>query len=168
MTAVQLIMKQRGALWRIAISMMRSETEAQDVLAEAVERLWKARARLMSAEDPEAYAAVVLRRVAIDALRRRMPAGAEVEIDSPEGERAAAPVTPERAAEGCSDLDAVRRLMLRLPENQRRVVEMSAFAGLSNAEIEEATGLSPQNVRVLLSRGRQRLRDMFNRLNAKQ
>jgi len=52
-----------------------------------------------------------------------------------------------------------------LPENQRRVVMLSGIAGLSNSEIKKATGLSDDNVRVLLSRGRKKLRELFSRVN---
>lgn len=52
-------------------------------------------------------------------------------------------------------------LLKRLPENQRTVVVMSAVTGLSNSEISQATGLSAENVRVLLSRGRKKLRELF-------
>ncbi|MDE6768460.1 MAG: RNA polymerase subunit sigma-70, partial [Muribaculaceae bacterium] len=41
------------------------------------------------------------------------------------------------------------------------VVMLSAVSGLSNNEIQEVTGLSDDNVRVLLSRGRKKLKQLF-------
>ncbi len=39
---------------------------------------------------------------------------------------------------------------------------MSAVGGLTNSEIKDATGLTDDNVRVLLSRGRKKLRQLFS------
>ena len=59
------------------------------------------------------------------------------------------------------DLRLVGKLLDELAPRQRTVVEMSAIRGLDNAEICEATGISDENVRVLLSRGKSRLRSLF-------
>lgn len=65
--------------------------------------------------------------------------------------------------EGKEALGNVLKLMRLLPETQRKVVELSSVRGLSNAEITDITGLSDENVRVLLSRGRRRLRELYGR-----
>ena len=79
---------------------------------------------------------------------------------------AADPDRMEERIDARGDLARVRDLMTRLPENQRLVLTLSAMEGLSNKEIESETGLSKENVRVLLSRGRSKLRSMFfNRRN---
>ena len=67
--------------------------------------------------------------------------------------------------EKASDLALVRQLMLHLPDNQRLVLEMSVFMQLDIEEICSRTGLSTTNVRVLLSRGRKRLRKDFAKYN---
>ena len=45
-------------------------------------------------------------------------------------------------------------------------MRLSAFGGLSNDEIAQATGLDNQNVRALLSRGRRKIKEMFIKLNS--
>ena len=50
-----------------------------------------------------------------------------------------------------------------LPPGQSRVIRLSSFGGLDNAEIAEATGQTEANVRQLLSRGRRKLRELMNK-----
>ena len=67
------------------------------------------------------------------------------------------------------DADAIARLsnvIDRLPASQAEVMRLSAFGGLSNDEIAQATGLDNQNVRALLSRGRRKIKEMFIKLNS--
>ena len=49
-------------------------------------------------------------------------------------------------------------LMQRLPEKQRRVLELRGYADCSLEEIERIMGETTANVRVLLSRARNTLR----------
>lgn len=48
--------------------------------------------------------------------------------------------------------DLLERAMNRLPERQRKIVTMRYFEELSSSEIAAELGISPGNVRVLLSR----------------
>ena len=53
--------------------------------------------------------------------------------------------------------------LAQLPDAQRRVVVMRDFEGLAAADVCEALGISEANQRVLLHRGRSRLRGMLER-----
>jgi RNA polymerase sigma-70 factor, ECF subfamily len=55
----------------------------------------------------------------------------------------------------------VRELIATLPETQRQVVELRDVAGLSAADACEILGLTDANQRVLLHRGRSRVRGML-------
>lgn len=57
---------------------------------------------------------------------------------------------------------AIERLIDSLPEGQRTAIRLSSFGGLDNNEIAATTGLSEANVRQLLSRGRRKLRELWN------
>ncbi|MDR0661351.1 MAG: sigma-70 region 4 domain-containing protein [Prevotellaceae bacterium] len=51
--------------------------------------------------------------------------------------------------------------MALLPEQQQRVLNLRHACGYTNEEIEEITGLNSVNVRVALSRGRSKIRELF-------
>ena len=55
-------------------------------------------------------------------------------------------------------------MMQELPEPQRSVIRMRDVEGYSNEEVGEILGLTPGNVRVVLSRARKRIRESFTQL----
>lgn len=156
------VMPLHKTLYSYAFSILRDENDAADCLQESFTKLWENRSRLEKIENVGAYATTTVRNIALTMLtrqRQRMcPFG-----DNPPDLADTAP-TPGDSAEGKDDLHTVRDLLDLLPDNQRKVVVMSAVAGLTNTEITRATGLADENVRVLLSQGRKRLRQLFNKL----
>lgn len=100
----------------------------------------------------------MVKRLCIDRLRRRA-LQRNTPVENAEAETA---VSPSRL-EDSERLQLALRLMQRLPERQRKVLEMSSFEGMDNAKIAEATGLSNINVRALLSRGRRQLRELLEK-----
>lgn len=118
--------------------------DAQDAVQEAMVRIWRSGDAMASVQNPEAYSMWMLRRTAVDILRRRSSL-AEIE--------------PDRGGASMPEPDSVEfigRIVDSLPEGQREVVRLSAFDERSNEEIAELTGYSPGNVRQLLSRGRKK------------
>jgi RNA polymerase sigma-70 factor (ECF subfamily) len=54
--------------------------------------------------------------------------------------------------------EQVRRIVEGLPENYRKVIQMRDMDGFSFDEIKEVTGLEIPNIRVILSRARQKVK----------
>ena len=67
-------------------------------------------------------------------------------------------------ADNRESLQLVTLLMNKLPEQQRQVLQLRAFNECSFEEIESITGLTSVNVRTLLSRGRRRLKELYNQV----
>lgn len=165
----QCIMPLQRRLYAYALSILEDESDAADCIQEVYTKLWEQRARIARVENVEAYALVTVKNMALNIVTRRR----QFTTDSTSGSGGAAtgraPDTIEPAAGPAETMEARERLeavagMLRtLPENQRRVVVLSALSGLTNSQIREATGLSDDNVRVLLSRGRRKLRELFSK-----
>jgi RNA polymerase sigma-70 factor (ECF subfamily) len=116
------------ALWRL-----RSHADAADVVSDLFVRLARMRADLAAVREPRAFVLTLVRRIAVDHVRRRQVRRAEeltdallVEADSPGAERS---------------FDAARasRMLASLPENQREAVFLHHFAGCTFAEIAAIT-----------------------------
>ena len=135
--------------------------EASDLVQEAFARLWEKRGEIPDPENPEGYCVTVVKRMSIDRLRRRktMPQVPIEEVAPPSD------TAPERTLDAADELKRLTSLMERLPASQREVLHLSAVAGMDNAEIEKATGLTSVNVRALLSRGRRQLKKLFEKEN---
>lgn len=154
-------MERRALIWRAAFGVTSSRDDADDAASEAIARLWTARAKLAGVVNLDAYVITVTRRVALDMLKSREYRTGKVAIDD------APPLVsddrPDRTAENHADLELVEALLGTLPDNQRKVIVYSAYDGLDCDEIAGRTGLSMPNVRTLLSRGRSKLKTLFNK-----
>ena len=148
-------------MYACAMMLLRDEDEAADCVQDALIRLWESRSRLAEIEKPEAYCLTAVKRQALDAIRRRgrmQESNVDISnIDLPGS------LTPHDEAVARDDLRLACRLIGQLAPRQREVVELSALSGYDNAEIAAATGISDENIRVLLSRGRSRLRELFRK-----
>ena len=129
-------------LYRVAFTILKNEDDAADVLQDAYCKLWDNRERLGAVDHPEAFCVTMVKRLCLDLLR------------SPKS----AHQTPCEVLEQKEMLGKVRMWMQRLPEKQRRVLELRGYADCSLEEIGHIMGETSANVRVLLSRARNTLR----------
>ena len=74
--------------------------------------------------------------------------------------------SPDKELEMQDKVEQVRHLINRLPENQRQVLRLRGIEDCSIDEIEQITGLSAVNIRVLLSRARKIIREQFEKYYA--
>lgn len=154
------IMPLHKTLFAYALAILHDESDAADCLQDAFTKLWENRSRLEEVDNIAAYATVTVRHMALSMASRSRHSVSSFGDDPPD--IADSSPSPDEEAEGKDNLAAVTKCLKALPENQRKVVMMSAVTGLSNSEISSATGLSDDNVRVLLSRGRKKIRQLFS------
>jgi len=125
-----------GLLLAMAHRMLGDKTVAEDLVQDVFMEVW----RRAHAFDPargtvRTWLLVRLRSRALDRLRSAQYRR-EVMVDEP---REAVPVGTEDP-ELSPDRALVRQAMLQLPEDQRLVIELSYFHGLSSSEIAEMMG----------------------------
>lgn len=149
-----------AGMYRTAFGLLGNPQDAEDAVQEAFVRLWQRRDRVPVDEDLDAYCRMLVRNLCIDILRRgELP---ETALDAAEmvladEQQASAEVESREAVE------QVEQAIHQLPENQQRVVELHVLHDRSLSEIEQATGFSAVNVRVLLSRGKRKLQQLLRR-----
>ena len=128
---------------------------AADAVQEAVINLWEKRASLAQGKDMEKLCLTVVKRRSIDMLRRKMPT---TDIDAEN--LMLLEVPDEDLVEERYQL--ARKLVDQLPERQRNAILMKYEEGLSNKEIEQATGMSSTHLYATLSRAYKALRNAIN------
>jgi RNA polymerase sigma-70 factor (ECF subfamily) len=156
----QRVLPLQRLMYGLALKMGMPPDDAADVVQETQIKLWRHRVDIPDDDGAlRMYSLSTLRRECITMMRRRKPAvtlDAVAEFKAPE----------ERASTEYRDTrHRIEVLIGSLPPGQSKVVRLSSFGGLDNAEIAEATGLSEANVRQLLSRGRRRLRELMDNNN---
>lgn len=149
-------------LYRIALALVESPEDAEDILQEAYAKLWSKRDSLEAVQQPEAFAVTIVRNLCLDFLR------------SPRTNNRSEPLetvilhcedSPERQVETRDQLRQVVRLIQELPPNQRQVIRLRGMEDCSMEEIAEITGFSSANVRTLLSRARKYIKDKLKKEN---
>lgn len=61
------------------------------------------------------------------------------------------------------EIKHIETLISQLPEQQQKVIRLKHFDDCSTEEIEQIMGLTAVNVRVLLSRARKKIREIFEK-----
>ena len=144
-------------MYSTAMVILRNSDDASDAVQEAFTRLWERRNELPNIDNPEAYCVTTIKRICIDRLRIKTVAINDVTEDT-----LLIADDSDVQADSRESLQLITHLMSKLPEQQRQVLQLRAFNECSLDEIESITGLTGVNVRTLLSRGRRRLRELYN------
>lgn len=145
-------------LYRIAYRYMGNACDAEDMVQNTYLKLWEKQDFLEGVENDEAYAVTTLKHLCLDKLKAPL-----VQTDDDSGlvgESSPEP-PPDQALEQKEEMKIVMRIIYELPEQQRQVVLMRHFEEKSTEEIERETGLSNVNIRVLLSRARKTIKELF-------
>jgi len=110
---------------------------------------------LADVREPEAYAVVILRNVCFNQIRDKKPTVELYDTIMFENN------SLSRQIDTLDNANYLMKLMADLPEQQRVVVTLKDVEGYSFKEIEEITGTNVENLRVILSRARKKLREQF-------
>ncbi len=148
-----------GLVWSLARRQLRSHADAEDVVQEIFIDVWRNAGRFNPDVASEStFIATIARRRLIDQYRKRkrelqaMPLVDELGI--------AAPPEDDRT-EITDEVEHVREQMQRLRPEERRVLELSTFQGLSQAKIAEVTDLPLGTVKTHSRRGLERLKGLL-------
>ena len=141
-------------MFRLAHRITLSREEAEDVVQDSLERLWRERARLPLLKNVEAWSLRLVHNLSIDRLRRagRQSLSLEPERDTPMAEGA------DHTLEMQERMAQVRAAMDRLPQVQRSIMHLRDIEGKSYAEIAEILELTESQVKVYLHRGREKVK----------
>lgn len=148
-------------LYRVAFALTGNSRDAEDILQDAYCKLWGKREEVILIGNTEAFCVTLVKNLCYDLLRSPRRRQSEEEVEKL---WIATESSPETEAIGNDEIRLIRQLIDRLPENQRQVMLLKGIKGCSPEEIEEITGLSAINVRVLLSRARKVIRKQYLKL----
>lgn len=145
------------SLFAISLRICRQRQMAEDVLQEAYIRVWHHAASFEARRgQPMAWLATIVRRLAIDALRRRGPLDRLGEGGSMH--EAAEEATAVDDVIRAMDARIVHRCLDQLRGSQRECLLLAFFEDLSHAEVGVRLGLPLGTVKSHIRRGLQHLR----------
>ncbi|MDR0750144.1 MAG: RNA polymerase sigma factor [Tannerellaceae bacterium] len=145
-------------LYRIAYALTGNSQDAEDILQDAYCKLWYKREELTHINNTEAFCTTLVKNLCFDLLRLQRK---NIQEEGLENLPLSTGISPETEAIEQDESKQIQRLIDKLPEKQRQVIRLSAINDCSPEEIEEITGLSAGNIRVLLSRARKTVKEQY-------
>jgi len=146
-----------GIVYGVALRVLGNTTAAEDVLQEIFLQLW----RNPQAFDANrgrlpAWLAVIARNRAIDHLRKRPPEDDIADLPISTG------VNLESEAAQRLAVDKIRGVLSRLPQEQRRALEMAFFEGMTHSEIAARSGEPLGTIKTRIRTGLITIRKEFS------
>jgi RNA polymerase sigma factor (sigma-70 family) len=160
-TAVQECLDRYGGfVWSLARRFSKQPSEAEDAAQEVFIELWRKAGRFdPSVASEMTFVAMIARRRLIDRNRRRQRGPTSelsgVELPSESADRDLAEV------DICDEAARASRALTELKPDQRRVLELSIYSGLSHEQIARVTKLPLGTVKTHARRGLARVREML-------
>jgi len=130
-------------MYRIALRLLGDSETAKDVIQELYLKLWEIRAELHKMNSIDAFACTILKNKCLDKLRLQKDT-VDVDILKTIGNN------PEAAFEMEEGVVTIRKLMQKLPEKQRTIMQMRDIDSCTFEEIALLVDTSVNNVRVQL------------------
>lgn len=122
-------------VYSVALRVLRDPASAEDILQEVFMQMWRSPAKFVAARGSlGGWLAVVARNRSIDRLRRRRPTEQVEEMNI------AALGNLADEAERTLLMERCRTVIVQLPPEQRKTLEMAFFDGLTHSEIADMTG----------------------------
>jgi RNA polymerase sigma factor (sigma-70 family) len=148
-----------GLVWSLARRLSPSVTDAEDAVQEIFVDLWRSAPRYDHSVSSEVtFVAMIARRRLIDRRRRRQRRPDTEPL--PEG--AGMFAGPEHAQmELCGEAAIASKAIAELRPEQREVLILSTYHGLSHEEISEALGMPLGTVKAHARRGLLRVRELL-------
>jgi RNA polymerase sigma-70 factor, ECF subfamily len=151
-----------GLVWGLLRRMLGESGEAEEVLQEAFLQVWReARRYDPQRAAPRGWLLLIARSRALDRLRKRSAIERREDVVARETSgRAVAPLGSRRL-EHLDTRQRINSALDRLPREQRRVLELAFFQGLSQTEIAAHLGAPLGTVKSRALLGMKRLRQIF-------
>ncbi len=167
----ELVARYQSRLITVLEQLVRKRDQAEDLAQEVFMRVFRARKTYQPGAKFATWLFTIANNVARNAnrsraRRREVSMGQRPVNDTPTDPLdqlalAASGLMPTRQLDQAERAEVVRTAIQSLNERQRMALLLSKFEGMSYAEIADATSMSTQAVKSLLSRARCNLRDLL-------
>ena len=148
-------------LYRVGYHLTGNAQDAEDLLQDTYLKLWQKRDDLKEEAVTEAYLVTLMQNLYRDQRRlKRIDTSEDIEDHAdPPDERSLA-----ETIEATDEARQMGTLMDGLPERDRKIIRMHLVEDKSYEEMEQDTGLSQGNLRIIMMRTKQKLKEQYLKL----
>lgn len=144
----------KDPIYRVALRLLRSNMEAEDVTQDVLIRLWLKKDELAQKSSLEAFAITMVKNLCLDRLKAHSRKVVELLPSDPLLDQG----TPHQYAEQEDHKVLVQKAMKGLTDQQKLIVQLKEIEGYDYEEIKQVTGMEVNAIRVNLSRARKKIK----------
>ena len=149
-------------LYRVAFSILRNSSDAEDAVQEAFLRVLRHRDNLDEVRDHRVWLIRIVWNIVLDRKRRAKTRPETDDISELARVLPTNGLSAEQRAAAAQHHAHVLACVDRLPSKEREVMVLSAFEELSSVEIASVLGITESSVRSRLFRARNLMADLLN------
>ena len=153
----QEVLPLRAQMMTYAGKFFDNKEDAEDIVQELFMKLWYMRNELSTYNNLAALSVTIVKNLSINKLKL---------LKRETGELESLQMTDEETSlshrlEMRDQLNHVMKIIAQLPDLQQSILRMKHIDGYEVDEIAELTGSTPEAIRMNLSRGRKRVKELF-------
>lgn len=151
----QRILPMKDKLYRLAFRLLQNVQEAEDVVQEAMIRIWTKREEWGRWQSLEAYCMISVRNSCLDRLRKQKLRPVQ---ESNAWNVSSTDKDPHEKIMAKEAMIQIRKCMDELPQHQQLVIHLREIEGFTYNEIAEVLEMSLDQVKINLFRARNAIR----------
>ncbi len=153
------ILPLKNQLYRLALRITLDSAESEDIVQETLIKVWNRRDDWDNIENIEAFCFTICRNMALDSIKR---SGSRNEsLDTSTADHADTNASPSQQTIEKDQIEIVRNIINSLPEKQRSCIQLRDFEGKAYKDIAKLLGITEEQVKVNIFRGRQTIKHRF-------
>ncbi len=161
-TLAAMVSQYAGALYRVAFSVLRNASDAEDAVQEAFLRVLRHRDTLGEVRDQRVWLIRIVWNIVLDRKRRAKTRPETDDVSELARVLPSSGLTAEQIASAAQHHAHVLGCIDKLPVKERQVLQLSAFEELSSVEIAQVLGITESSVRSRLFRARNLMAGLLN------
>src|ERR1700691_1166106 len=161
-TLAALVSQYSGTLYRVAYSVLRNASDAEDAVQEAFLRVLRHRDTLGEVRDQRVWLIRIVWNIVLDRKRRAKTRPETDDVSELARVLPASGLSAEQRAAAAQHHAYVLGCVESLPIKEREVLMLSAFVELSSVEIAAVLGITESSVRSRLFRARNLMAELLH------
>lgn len=157
-----LVSQYAGTLYRVAYSVVRNASDAEDAVQEAFLRVLRHRDTLNEVRDQRVWLIRIVWNIVLDRKRRSKTRPETDDVSELARVLPAGGLSAEERAAAAQHHAHVLACVEQLPAKERQVLMLSAFEELNSVEIASVVGITESSVRSRLFRARNLMAGLLN------
>ncbi|HET8854525.1 MAG TPA: RNA polymerase sigma factor, partial [Salinimicrobium sp.] len=144
----------RDKMYRLALRLLISREAAEDAVQEVIIKLWGRKEKIKEYNSIEAFAMTVTKNYCLDQLKLKQNQNLRIVHSNYEDGQSL-----QNQVEVQNDLELIAKIMEKLPEQQKILIQLREVEQYDYNEIAEMTSMNETAIRVALSRARKKIRE---------